>query len=61
MKHKKIYNLISEEDFNDAKIINGNPSGIINFEKTNHKWATSLWDLMESRTWFKKRGPSKTF
>ena len=52
MEAKKIYNLISEEDFNDAKIINGNPSGIINFEKTNHKWATSLWDLMESRTWF---------
>lgn len=54
MEAKKIYNLISEEDFNDAKIINGNPSGIINFEKTNHKWATSLWDLMESRTWFPK-------
>ena len=54
MKAKKIYNLNSEEDFNDAKIINGNPSGIINFEKTNHKWATSLWDLMESRTWFPK-------
>lgn len=33
MEAKKIYNLISEEDFNDAKIINGNPSGIINLKK----------------------------
>ena len=52
MKKKKIYNLKSIEETNEAKIINGNPSGIINFTNTNHKWASSIWDLMLSFTWF---------
>ncbi len=52
MNKKKIYNLKSTEDTNEAKIINGDPSGIINFTNTNHKWANSIWDLMLSFTWF---------
>ncbi len=52
MNKKKIYNLKSTEDTNEATIINGSPSGIINFTNTNHKWALSLWDLMASFTWF---------
>ncbi|MCD6435603.1 MAG: ribonucleotide-diphosphate reductase subunit beta [Clostridiales bacterium] len=52
MIKKQIYNLNSNEESNEAKIINGNPSGIINFTNTNHKWANSIWDLMLSFTWF---------
>ena len=52
MIKKKIYNLKSTEESNEAKIINGNPSGIINFTNTNHKWANSIWNLMLSFTWF---------
>ncbi len=52
MNKKQIYNLKSTENTNEAKIINGSPSGIINFTDTNHQWALSLWDLMASFTWF---------
>jgi len=52
MNTKVIYNLESKEDFNQAKIIGGNPNGIANFTKTNHKWAKNLWDLMISYNWF---------
>lgn len=52
MNKKQIYNLSSTEETNEAKIINGNPSGIINFTNTNHKWAISIWKLMLSFTWF---------
>lgn len=52
MKSKEIYNLNSTEDFMEAKILGGNPSGIINFCRSNHKWAISLWKIMEGYTWF---------
>lgn len=52
MKRKKIYNSSSTEGFKEAKVINGNPNGIINFTDTNLPWAQSLWDLMMSYTWF---------
>jgi len=51
MNKKKIYNLKSIEETNEARIINGDPSGIINFTNTNHKWGNSIWDLMLSFTW----------
>lgn len=49
---KKLYNPESLEGFKEAKIINGNPNGIINFTSTNLKWAVSLYDIMLSYTWF---------
>lgn len=52
MKEKKIFNTVSEEKYNEAKIINGNPNGIINFNATNHAWATSLYKKMLARSWF---------
>lgn len=52
MKEKKIFNTVSEEKYNEAKIINGNPNGIINFNGTNHAWATSLYKKMLARSWF---------
>lgn len=52
MQEKKIFNIESEEEYSNSKIINGNPNGIINFEGTNHSWATKLYKLMLNRTWF---------
>lgn len=55
LKPKKVFNQESKEEFEQAKILGGNPNGIFNFNKTNHGWATSLYDKMESRTWFVKQ------
>ena len=52
LKPKKIFNQSSNETFNEARILNGNPNGIFNFNSTNHKWATELYKKMEARTWF---------
>lgn len=52
LKPKKIFNQSSDETFNEARILNGNPNGIFNFNSTNHKWATELYKKMEARTWF---------
>lgn len=49
---KQIYNYSSDERLEDAKIIGGNPNGIISFNQTPHKWATSLYKSMLARTWF---------
>ena len=49
---KKVYNLQSIEDFNKASIIGGNPSGIINFNSTNHQFALNIYKLMEANQWF---------
>lgn len=52
MKAKKIFNTESREPYNQARIIGGNPNGIINFNGTNHQWATKLYKKMLNRTWF---------
>ena len=49
---RKLYNNETDEKFNEAKIINGNPNGIFNFNGTNHKWATELFLKMQERTWY---------
>ena len=49
---KKIFNQGTDEKFEDAKIIGGNPNGIINYNRTPHQWATSLYKKMLARTWF---------
>lgn len=49
---KQIYNLDSTESFTESLIINGNPSGIINFNRTNFQWALNTYRLMESNQWF---------
>jgi len=51
MKDKKLFNHSSEEAFNNAKVIGGNPNGIINFNETNHKWATICYKNMRARDW----------
>ena len=52
IKEKKIFNLDSQEPYTNAKVAFGNPNGIINFERNNHKWAFSLYKKMCERTWF---------
>ena len=49
---RKLYNNETVEKFNEARIINGNPNGIFNFNGTNHKWATELFLKMQERTWY---------
>lgn len=49
-----LYNPGSEEKFSEAKIINGNPNGILNFNDTPHQWAVSIYSIMEGYTWFPK-------
>ena len=50
---KQIYNYSSDERLEDAKMIGGNPNGIISFNQTPHNWATSFYKSMLARTWFK--------
>ncbi len=52
MEVKKIFNHESREAFDEARIIGGNPNGIMNFNQTNHKWAKTIYDNMKARTWF---------
>lgn len=50
-----IYNYTSEEEYDRARIICGDPTGIMNFNKTPHKWATDLFDKMHARDWSPNR------
>jgi len=52
---KKLYNLESKEDYNEARIFCGDPNGIIYRNKSNHDWAIQIYANMEGRTWFPKR------
>lgn len=50
-----IYNYNSEEDYKEAKILCGKPSGIMNFNETPHPWAVTLFDSMHARDWSPNR------
>ena len=52
MERKKIYNYDSREAYSGAKVIGGNPNGIFNFNKSNHRWAQAIYRNMRDRTWF---------
>lgn len=52
LKSKKIFNQASREDFMEARMVGGNPNGIINFNRTPHKFFTGLYKAMRARTWF---------
>lgn len=52
MERKKIYNYNSREGYSEAKVIGGNPNGIFNFNKSNHRWAQAIYRNMRDRTWF---------
>lgn len=48
----KYYNSDTEERLGDAKILDGNPNGIISKSETPHTWAVSLWTLSIANNWF---------
>lgn len=52
MKAKKIFNTDSRERIQDAKMINGNPNGMIDLINTPHKFAVDVYKGMKGRTWF---------
>lgn len=52
MKPKAIFNTASHEPYDQARIIGGNPNGIINYEKSNHSWGYQLYKNMLARSWF---------
>lgn len=52
MEEKKIFNQDSLERFESAKILKGNPNGILNFNRTPHAFARVIYNKMCSRTWF---------
>lgn len=51
-KVKTIYNQGTEEGYRDAKMIGGNPNGIINFNQTPHNPAYELYKKACNRLWF---------
>lgn len=50
MEKKKLYN-ISGVDSLEETLIGGNPSGLLNFNRTRYKWATSLYKTMRDCFW----------
>jgi len=52
VKKKEIFNITSKEEYRKARMINGNPNGIINKEESPHQWAAKLYEDMRKRTWF---------
>lgn len=48
----KYYNPGTEETFQEAKIIRGNPSGIVCVSKEPFRWATNIYRLMQTYTWY---------
>lgn len=52
LHRKKIYNYDTQERYMDAKMIGGNPNGIISFNRTPHPVFKTLYRNMQDRTWF---------
>lgn len=52
IKIKKLFNLESTEKLDESHMINGNPSGIVDFVRPKRKWARNLFDAMLANTWF---------
>jgi len=51
VRHKKVSNFSSPEKVNEASIVNGNPTGVINHTNPTRKWSVSLYDLMLNYNW----------
>lgn len=51
VKKIKIYNYNSEERYEDAKIILGNPNGIINVNQSPHKFGHTIFMNGQDRDW----------
>lgn len=49
---KKIYNYESDESLKSPTIIGGNPTGVISYNQTPHKFAQLIYRAMQDGTWF---------
>lgn len=49
---KKIYNYGSDESLKAPTIIGGNPTGVISYNQTPHKFAQLIYRAMQDGTWF---------
>lgn len=52
IRKKHLFNLSSNEKLNEAKIVNGNPSGIVDFTNPTRPIYRQLYELMQTNTWF---------
>ena len=52
LKPKFIFNQESKEEYGECTILNGQPNGIINFNKSPHKAAYGMLKTIYSRLWF---------
>ena len=50
-RKKELYNQDTTEDYNEARVLHGNPNGIFNFKETNHEWAANIYIDMLARDW----------
>ena len=50
MEKKKLYNTQGVDSLEET-LIGGNPSGLLNFNRTRYKWATSLYKTMRDCFW----------
>jgi ribonucleoside-diphosphate reductase beta chain len=51
MNKKKLWNPQGCDALKES-LINGNPTGMLNFNRSKHKWADSLFKQMLENTWF---------
>lgn len=52
LREKTIFNQDSREDHDKARMVGGNPDGIMDFNGTNHTFFYKLYKQMLARTWF---------
>ena len=50
MEKKKLYDIHGVDSLEES-LIGGNPSGLLNFNRTRYKWATSLYKTMRDCFW----------
>jgi ribonucleoside-diphosphate reductase beta chain len=65
MKRKTLYNPESTETPFDEPLIGGNPSGLLDMNRSRYAWASNLFEVMLNNTWFPKEvdttGDSKAY
>lgn len=50
MKKKLLWNPKGDDSLSES-IVGGNPSGLLNFNKTRYQWATSIYKVMRDSFW----------
>ena len=52
IRKKHLFNLESDERLDEAKMVNGNPSGIVDFTNPTRPIYRKLYEVMQNNTWF---------